>query len=221
MAPSVVGCDAPTVRVRRSRSRRRQPQSRPYFSAGGRHTIESPASIMRRFGLSISQTRQTTAPVAGPLLERDAELATLAAMVAAARAGEGQLVAIEGSAGIGKTRLLAEARAAAAEAGLDVLAARAGELEREFAFGVVRQLFEPLLATSGAGAGRASCRCRRARGAAVRPNTAALGGRCVRRLVVFDAARAVLAHLWGAKTLFTARDHPDLRAEPSADAPHG
>ncbi len=103
---------------------------------------------MRRFGLSISQTRQTTAPVAGPLLERDAELATLAAMVAAARAGEGQLVAIEGSAGIGKTRLLAEARAAAAEAGLDVLAARAGELEREFAFGVVRQLFEPLLATS-------------------------------------------------------------------------
>ncbi len=25
----------------------------------------------------------------------------------------------------------------------------------------------------------------------------------------------------GAKTLFTARDHPDLQTEPSADAPHG
>ncbi len=30
-----------------------------------------------------------------------------------------------------------------------------------------------------------------------------------------------LEWVWGAKTLFTARDHPDLRAEPSADAPHG
>jgi DNA-binding CsgD family transcriptional regulator len=83
-----------------------------------------------------------------PLLERHAEVAALAAMVDAARTGDGRLVAIEGPAGIGKTRLLAEARALAAEAGLGVQAARAGELEREFAFGVVRQLFEPLIATS-------------------------------------------------------------------------
>ena len=27
--------------------------------------------------------------------------------------------------------------------------------------------------------------------------------------------------LWGAKTVFTPRDHPDLQAEPSADAPPG
>ena len=27
--------------------------------------------------------------------------------------------------------------------------------------------------------------------------------------------------LWGAKTLFTPRDHPDLQAKPSADAPQG
>jgi hypothetical protein len=27
--------------------------------------------------------------------------------------------------------------------------------------------------------------------------------------------------LWGAKTLFTPRDNPDLRAEPTADAQHG
>jgi predicted ATPase len=97
-----------------------------------------------------SQARQMTAPAAGLLLEREAEVATLAAMVDAARAGEGRLVAIEGSAGIGKTRLLAEVRATAVDAGLDILAARAGELEREFAFGVVRQLFESLLTTSSA-----------------------------------------------------------------------
>ncbi len=55
---------------------------------------------------------------------------------------------IEGRPGIGKTRLVAEARAAAAAAGLEVLAARGGELEEEFAYGVVRQLFEPLLAAA-------------------------------------------------------------------------
>ena len=51
---------------------------------------------------------QTAAP---PLmLERETELATLEALLAAARDGEGRLVVVEGSAGIGKTRLLAETR---------------------------------------------------------------------------------------------------------------
>ena len=48
------------------------------------------------------------------LLEREAELAALEAMLAAARLGDGRLVVVEGSAGIGKTRLLAEVRALAA-----------------------------------------------------------------------------------------------------------
>ena len=51
---------------------------------------------------------------------------------------------------MGKTRLVAEARASAEAAGFEVLAARGGELEEEFAYGVMRQLFEPLLATAGA-----------------------------------------------------------------------
>ena len=82
------------------------------------------------------------------LLERDAELAALERILAAARAGDGLLGTVEGSAGIGKTRLLSEARARARAAGMGVLSARAGELEGEFAFGVVRQLFEPALANS-------------------------------------------------------------------------
>src|SRR5690349_8499188 len=45
------------------------------------------------------------------LLERDADLAALRALVDAARDGNGRLAVIEGSAGIGKTRLLAETRA--------------------------------------------------------------------------------------------------------------
>jgi DNA-binding CsgD family transcriptional regulator len=53
---------------------------------------------------------------------------------------------VEGAAGVGKTRLLAEIRAQALGAGMRVGASRGMELERGFAFGVVRQLFEPLLA---------------------------------------------------------------------------
>src|SRR5438105_12819310 len=87
---------------------------------------------------------QTTAPVL--LLEREAELAALEAMLGAAQSGDGRLVVVEGSAGIGKTRLLAEARALAVAAEFEVLTARGGELEGQFAFGIVRQLFEAALA---------------------------------------------------------------------------
>ena len=56
---------------------------------------------------------------------------------------------VEGGTGIGKTRLLAEAKAQARAAELSVLTARGGELEGDFSFGVVRQLFEsPLAAAS-------------------------------------------------------------------------
>ena|GEM_PF-5535400 len=53
---------------------------------------------------------------------------------------------LEGPAGIGKTALLVAARTPAAERGMRVLRSRATEMETNFAFGVVRQLFEPPLA---------------------------------------------------------------------------
>src|SRR4051794_5900526 len=79
------------------------------------------------------------------LFERDSDMAELSDALVRAAAGHGSVVAIEGPAGIGKTRLLSELRGRAVEAGLEVLSARGGELEREFAFGVARQLFEPVL----------------------------------------------------------------------------
>jgi class 3 adenylate cyclase/DNA-binding CsgD family transcriptional regulator len=82
------------------------------------------------------------------LLERAEELAAVDAAIAAATGGAGSLVVIEGPAGIGKTALLAEARARAAASGLTVLYARASELEAAFSFGVVRQLFEAVVATA-------------------------------------------------------------------------
>jgi DNA-binding CsgD family transcriptional regulator len=84
------------------------------------------------------------------LLEREVQVAALQALADAARSGGGRLVVVEGTAGIGKTRLLAEGRAIAGSAGMRVLAARGGEFEGEFAYGIVRQLFEPLLAAAAA-----------------------------------------------------------------------
>jgi DNA-binding CsgD family transcriptional regulator len=82
---------------------------------------------------------------AGPLRERERELGTLRDGFARACSGEGTLVLIEGPAGVGKTELAREARAAADAARLTALEARGSELEQPFAFGVVRQLLEPVI----------------------------------------------------------------------------
>ena len=58
----------------------------------------------------------------------------------------GGLVVIVGPAGIGKTALLQAAADMAEQAGVRVLRARGSDIEQEFAFGVVRQLFEGPLA---------------------------------------------------------------------------
>jgi DNA-binding CsgD family transcriptional regulator len=81
------------------------------------------------------------------LLERERELAEFDAVFGEIHASKGGAVAIEGAAGLGKTRLLQEARRTGADAGLNVLTARATELENDFPFSLVRQLFEPQLAT--------------------------------------------------------------------------
>jgi len=81
----------------------------------------------------------------GALLERERELETLRDGVDRARAGEGTLLLIEGPAGAGKTVLAREARAVAERARMLPLEARGSELEQSFAFGVVRQLLEPVI----------------------------------------------------------------------------
>jgi DNA-binding CsgD family transcriptional regulator len=81
----------------------------------------------------------------GLLLERDRELARIADCLHRAWQGRGGALVVEGPAGIGKTVLLAAARDAAERKGFRVLRARGAELEREFAFGVVRQLIEPVV----------------------------------------------------------------------------
>ena len=82
------------------------------------------------------------------LFERAEEQAAIDGVIADTLAGLGRFGVIEGSAGIGKSSLLAEARLRAGAAGMTVLTARGSEIERSFSYGVVRQLFERLVAQS-------------------------------------------------------------------------
>ena len=80
------------------------------------------------------------------LLERETELAVLGELVAQVAGGEGRVALIEGPPGIGKTSLVTVAARLAAAAGMCCLSARGSPMERAFPFGVVRQLFDPVLA---------------------------------------------------------------------------
>jgi len=79
-------------------------------------------------------------------LDRGAELAELLGLIAEVDAGSGRAAVIEGAPGIGKSSVLTAALAQAEAAWFDTTRARASELERDFAFGLVRQLFEPRIA---------------------------------------------------------------------------
>ena len=78
----------------------------------------------------------SAAPVS--LLERDGDLRTVVQAFEDAADGHGRVVVVEGPAGIGKTTLLDAARAGSVVA----LRARGAQLEQDYAWGVVRQLFE-------------------------------------------------------------------------------
>jgi len=84
-------------------------------------------------------------------LERDRELAEIAAVLADARASRGGCAVIEGAAGLGKTLLLSLASRRAQEDGMTVLHARAGALARQVPLGVALQLFEPYLSAAEPG----------------------------------------------------------------------
>ena len=79
------------------------------------------------------------------LLERESELSQLAALLEEVREGCGAACVVEAAPGIGKTRLLQVTRRRAQDVGMRVLTACGAPLERDYPFGIVRQLFEPLV----------------------------------------------------------------------------
>jgi DNA-binding SARP family transcriptional activator/tetratricopeptide (TPR) repeat protein/DNA-binding CsgD family transcriptional regulator len=108
--------------------------------------VPAPVSGERRRTTAAVPAPRATGPETGPLVERQQELALLDACLQAAARGDGCVAFVDGPAGIGKSRLLAEFRRRAAAGGALVLYARASQLEQEFSYGAARQLFEPLLA---------------------------------------------------------------------------
>ena len=82
------------------------------------------------------------------LLDREQEIAEISALLEGARSGAGRALVIEGPPGIGKTELLRRTRALARKRGFLALSATGAEVERDFAYGVVRQLLEQPLAQS-------------------------------------------------------------------------
>jgi len=82
--------------------------------------------------------------VSSRLLDRDAELRALSQQAASVRAGAGRVIVVDGPAGIGKSSLLAMVARSAEADGVAVLRSRGGPLEQDAAWGVARQLFEPL-----------------------------------------------------------------------------
>jgi AAA ATPase domain len=87
----------------------------------------------------------------GGLLEREAELTRVDRILNRVTAGIGAVVVVHGPAGIGKSALLAVVGAGAQARELGVLKARASEFETEIAFGVARQVFEPMLRAASPG----------------------------------------------------------------------
>lgn len=83
---------------------------------------------------------------AGTLLEREEEFASIASALAAAARSEGAVLVVEGLPGVGKTSLCNWARARACSAGMVSMHASGSFMERDFSYGVVRQLLAPCLA---------------------------------------------------------------------------
>ncbi|HZM27729.1 MAG TPA: AAA family ATPase, partial [Gemmatimonadales bacterium] len=77
------------------------------------------------------------------VLDRERELAEIDRALAAAIAGNGRVLLVEGPAGIGKSTLLHAGSALAHDRGVTVLSGRGSPIERQFSYGVVRQLYEP------------------------------------------------------------------------------
>ncbi len=85
-----------------------------------------------------------------PLIERAIEVDALSAAIDRLGAGDGGVVVIEASAGLGKTVLLDHAAQHATGSGCLVRRAAPGPLERHFPFGVVRALLETPLRDASA-----------------------------------------------------------------------
>jgi class 3 adenylate cyclase/DNA-binding CsgD family transcriptional regulator len=119
----------------------------------GRHRLKDFDAAERLFHLRVDERHARDFPPPRTLgrvhsiLGREADLSRLAGLVERVASGRrGATLIVEGPPGIGKTRLMDELRRLAVERGMEVCVARGAELERDFPFGLARQLLSPALA---------------------------------------------------------------------------
>src|SRR5258706_13411190 len=85
----------------------------------------------------------------GRLLDRAAELGVIGEALGSACSGSGSALLVEGTAGVGKTRLLTHACGQAAPAGMAGVGGRAAGVAGGCAWGGVRPRFRPASAAPG------------------------------------------------------------------------
>ena len=108
----------------------------------------TPTILAERRRRSASWQAAPMAVAVGKLVERESKLAEIGELLDHAGRGEGGVMVVEGPVGIGKTALL---DAAATDLSVfRVLRGRGGELERDLSFGLVREVFEPVVRAAGA-----------------------------------------------------------------------
>lgn len=112
----------------------------PRFSAPAMQGDTSAMSIQRP---------PASIPVQAGLLERRAEMDRIERALAETLAGTGQLIVVEGEAGLGKTALLLAARETPAARRLRQLSATGSELEQLHPFGVAASLLGPVVRELG------------------------------------------------------------------------
>lgn len=88
-------------------------------------------------------------PLTGSLFEREGPTGQFERLLAAAGQSLGSVLVIEGTTGIGKSAFLRSAAERAGEEGFRPLLARCSEFDGGVPFGVIGQLFEPVLAEAG------------------------------------------------------------------------
>jgi len=105
--------------------------------------------MLRVVGNIVGSSVAEVEPDVVGVLERERELGRIWTALEAAISGAGGVLLVEGPAGIGKTTLALAAGDEARSRGMGVLRAVGSELERDFSYGVVRQLFDPVLRAAG------------------------------------------------------------------------
>ena len=85
------------------------------------------------------------------MLDRESELEVIRTAITTVSTGSGSALIVEGVAGIGKTRLLAQGGALGERAGLRILRASCGEFEATYPWGMVRQVFDCIVRDDSGG----------------------------------------------------------------------